>query len=103
MSEFTAVALPVEEICAYCETQPIERLSLFGSALRDELREESDIDLLVEYSPGARIGYFELAQQEIDLSQLIGRKVDLRTPYELSRLFRQDVVESARILFAKGS
>ena len=102
MSELPAVALPVEEIRAYCETQPIERLSLFGSALRNELRDESDIDLLVDYSPGARVGYFELAQQEIDLSELIGRKVDLRTPNELSRLFRRDVIESARPIYAKA-
>ncbi len=102
MSESVAIHLPLEAIRAYCETQPIERLSLFGSALRDELRDESDIDLLVNYSPGARVGYFELAQQEIDLSELIGRKVDLRTPNELSRLFRRDVVESARLIYAKA-
>ena len=90
-----------EAICAYCETQPIERLSLFGSALRGELTPDSDIDLLVEYSPGARIGYFELAQHEIDIGNLIGRQVDLRTADELNRLFRQDVVDSARQLYAR--
>lgn len=101
MSELTAVALPVEEIRSYCETQPIARLSLFGSALRGELRDESDIDLLVEYEPDARIGYFELAQHEIDLGELIGRQVDLRTAGELNRLFRQDVIDSARQLYAR--
>ena len=101
MSELTTVALPVEEIRAYCQTQPIARLSLFGSALRDELRDESDIDLLVEYEPDARIGYFELAQHEIDLGELIGRQVDLRTAGELNRLFRQDVIDSARQLYAR--
>ena len=95
--------LPLGAIRDYCATQPIERLSLFGSALRDELTPESDIDLLVEFVSDAKIGYFELAQQEIDLSELIGKKVDLRTPNELSRLFRQEIIESARLLYAKGS
>lgn len=103
MSETIEIKLPVKEIRAYCATQPIRRLSLFGSALRDELRADSDIDLLVEYLPTAKIGYFELAQQEIDLGKLIGKKVDLRTPNELSRQFRQGVVDSARLLYARGS
>ena len=103
MSENIKVNLPLDDIRAYCETQPIARLSLFGSALRDELTPESDIDLLVQYAPGAEIGYFELAQQEIDLSELIGRKVDLRTPRELSRYFRRQVLDSARLIYAQGS
>ena len=103
MRERIAIAIPEEEIRAYCRGQPIQKLSLFGSALRDELRLGSDIDLLVEYLPGAKIGYFELAQQEIDLSALIGWKVDLRTPKELNRFFRQDVLDSARLIYARGS
>lgn len=103
MSEVIQIELPLDAIRAYCATQPIKKLSLFGSALRGELREEGDIDLLVEYFPEARVGYFKLAQQEIDLSALIGRKVDLRTPSELSRFFRQDVIDAARLLYAKES
>ncbi len=103
MSETIKTILPEDKIREYCASQPIARLSLFGSALRDELTPESDIDLLVEYLPDARIGYFELAQQEIDLSELIGGEVDLRTPNELSRLFRQEVVDNARLLYARGS
>ncbi|MDE2857368.1 MAG: nucleotidyltransferase domain-containing protein [Chloroflexota bacterium] len=103
MSETTKTILPEDKIREYCATQPIRRLSVFGSALRNELTPESDIDLLVEYLPDARIGYFELAQQEIDLSELIGGKVDLRTPNELSRLFRQEVIENARLLYVRAS
>ncbi|MCY3832661.1 MAG: nucleotidyltransferase domain-containing protein [Chloroflexi bacterium] len=102
MSEQVTTDLPIEKIREYCAGQPISKLSVFRSAVRDEMTPESDIDLLVDYSPGARVGYFELAQQEIDLSELIGRKVDLRTPNELSRLFRRDVVESARPIYAKA-
>ena len=103
MSESVQIALPVDKIREYCAGQPIMRLSVFGSALRDELTPESDIDLLVEYLPEAKIGYFELAQQEIDLSELIGWKVDLRTPNELNRHFRQEVIDNARPIYAKGS
>ena len=103
MSEVIKIDLPLKEIRAYCETQPIARLSVFGSALRNELTPASDIDLLVEYLPSAKIGYFELAQQEIDLGELIGWQVDLRTPKELNRRFRQAVVDSARLLYARGS
>ncbi len=95
--------LPEDEIREYCKGKPIRRLSVFGSAARNELTPESDIDLLVEYLPEAKIGYFELAQQEIDLSALIGWKVDLRTPNELSRFFRQDVIDNARLVYEKGS
>ena len=101
MSDSVKLALPLDEIRAYCETQPIHRLSVFGSAARNELTPESDIDLLVEYQPAAKIGYFELAQQEIDLSELIGWQVDLRTPKELSRHFRQDVIDPARQPYAR--
>ena len=101
MRKHLATALPIDEIREYCAEQPIKSLAVFGSALRGELRDESDIDLLVEYEPDARIGYFELAQHEIDLGELIGRQVDLRTAGELNRLFRQDVIDSARQLYAR--
>ncbi len=101
MSEMAKADLPIDKIRAYCVEQPILRLSLFGSALRDELLPESDIDLLVEYVPGARIGYFIMAQQAIDLSEIIGRPVDLHTPKSLSRHFRQQVISSSRQLYAR--
>ncbi len=93
------IELPLDEIRAYCATKPIQRLSLFGSALRDELRAESDVDLLVEYRPGVTITLLTLAGHEIDLCELIGRKVDLRMPGELGDSFRQQVVDGARLLY----
>lgn len=103
MNHSTAIDLPLDEIRQYCETQPIARLSLFGSALRDELRPESDIDLLVEYEQDARITFFRMSRQENALGELIGWKVDLRTPQELSQYFVREVVETARLLYAKES
>ncbi len=101
MNETIKIDLPVEAIRDYCERQPIERLSVFGSALRDELTEDSDIDLLVEYRPGTTITLLTLAGHEIDLGELIGWKVDLRMPGELGKSFRQQVVASARLLYEK--
>lgn len=67
---------------------------MFGSVLRDDFRPDSDVDVLVEFEPAARVGYFEMSRMELELSELLGRRVDLRTPAELSRYFR-DRVESS--------
>jgi hypothetical protein len=86
----------LEAIREYCERHPFKRLSLVGSVLRDDFSDESDVDLLVEYVPGARVTLLDMAQQEIDLGgEIIERKVDLHTPNELSRHFRQQVIETA--------
>ena len=103
MTETNPIDLPLDEIREYCATQPIARLSLFGSALRDELRPESDIDLLVEYESGAEVGYFRHAGHELALTDIAGWKIDLRTPQELSQYFRQNVLDSARLIYEKVS
>lgn len=103
MSEKTKINLPVEAIRAYCETQPIKRLSLLGTAFDGWLRPDTDIGLLVEYAPGAPIGYFAMAQQEIDLGEIIGRRVDLRTQQEINRYCRQQLVEAAALIYEPHS
>jgi hypothetical protein len=92
------MALPIEAIADYCAQQPIWRLAVFGSALRNALGPESDIDLLVEYEPEARVNYFDMAQQEQALSLIIGRRVDLREAGELSRYFRERVLAAAQTI-----
>ena len=99
MNEVMSISLPLEDIRNYCSQQPILRLSLFGSAMRGDSTAESDIDLLVEYVPGARIGLLAMSSQQIELSQIIGRHVDLRTPQDLSRYFRQEVVNNAWLIY----
>ncbi|MCY4540721.1 MAG: nucleotidyltransferase domain-containing protein [Chloroflexi bacterium] len=98
MSLETATGLPLDAIRKYCARQPIRRLSVFGSALHGDLRSDSDIDLLVEYVAGAQVG-MAFFQHMVDLSRIIGRDVDLRTPEDLSRYFRQTVCEEARPIF----
>jgi uncharacterized protein len=81
----------------------IKKLSLFGSTLKGTARPDSDIDLLVEFEPEARPSYLDLAEIEIELGERIGgRKVDLRTAHELSRLFRDDVVREAQVQYDAG-
>ena len=84
----------------FCRRNHITRMSLFGSALRDELKPGSDIDILVEFDKDHMPGLFDIAGMEIELSEMFGRKVDLRTPAELSRYFRDEVLEKARVEYA---
>jgi hypothetical protein len=93
------IELPREAILEFCQEYPIRKLSLFGSVLRDDFRPDSDIDVLVEFEPGARVTYFDMATMEAELSDMIGHKVDLREPAELSRYFRQRVVDTAFVLY----
>jgi predicted nucleotidyltransferase len=81
----------------FCRRNHITKISLFGSALRNKLRADSDIDILVDFDPEYIPGLFELSGMEIELSEMIGRKVDLRTAEELSRYFRDEVLKKARI------
>ena len=83
-----------------CRQYKIRTLSLFGSILGEEFNAESDVDVLVEFEPDARIGYLGMSKIETELSGILGRQVDLRTAAELSRYFRSDVLASAKVLYA---
>ena len=90
--------LPLDEIQVYCARQPIRRLSVFGSALHGNMGPDSDVDLLVEYKAESQVG-LEFFQHLVDLSEIIGREVDLRTPEDLSPYFRKAVCEEAELIF----
>jgi uncharacterized protein len=97
------VELDKEQIVSFCRERHIRRLAIFGSALRSDFRSESDIDLLVEFEPDHIPGLFGIARMERELLALFeGRKVDLRTPEDLSRYFRQQVLEEAEVQYAQG-
>ena len=83
----------------FCQRHHILRLAFFGSVLRDDFGPDSDIDVLVEFEPGHTPGLITLAGMEIELSQLFGRKADLRTPAELSHYFRQEVLDTAQVQY----
>jgi predicted nucleotidyltransferase len=87
----------------YCRQHHIARLSFFGSVLRDDFGDDSDIDVLVEFEPGHTPGFLQVAQIERELSALFGnRKVDLRTFQDLSRYFRKDVLAAAEVQYAQA-
>lgn len=90
-----------EQLVVFCKRYPIQKLSLFGSILREDFTPVSDIDFLVEFLPNARVGYFEIVRMENELTDLVGRKADLRTPKELSPYFRQNVLNEAVVQYVK--
>jgi len=96
------IAIDRERIAEFCRKHHIRKLALFGSVLRDDFRPDSDVDVLVEFEPDNGPGFFGLAGMELDLSEMLGRKVDLRTPDDLSHYFRDEVVAGAVIQYAEG-
>ena len=94
-----AIEIRNERIAEFCAKHRIRRLSLFGSVMRPDFRPESDIDVLVEFEAGAAVGFFGLVRLERELSTLLGgRKIDLRTPQDLSRYFRNSIIDQAYVI-----
>ena len=95
------IDVDVEALAAFCRRHRVRHLALFGSALRDDFGPQSDIDLLVEFDPGATPGLFTIAGMEQELSTLFGgHEIDLRTYHDLSRYFRDEVQATALPLYA---
>ena len=90
-----------KNLSEFCRRHYIKKMSLFGSALIGNLGPESDIDLLVEFERGHTPGLIKLSGMEIELEEILGRKVDLRTPQDLSRYFREEVVRRAEVQYAE--
>ena len=94
------VSVSKTALAAFCQEHGIKRLAIFGSALREDFGPESDIDVLVEFEPERIPGLLGIAGMELELSELFtGRKVDLRTPEDLSPYFRQDVLATAEVQY----
>lgn len=95
------IPISPDALAAYCKRHHIRRLALFGSFAKGQRRPDSDIDLLVEFDPGYEPGLIGLAEIEIELSELLGgMRVDLRTPRDLSRYFRDEIMATAEIQYA---
>lgn len=103
MKKHIHITIPKEQIAEFCQQHHISKLALFGSALRNDFGPESDIDLLVEFEQGYTPGLFGIARMERELSVILGgRKVDLRTPEDLSRYFRDEVLHDAEVQYVQG-
>ena len=93
------IHLNIGKINKFCQRHQISKLSLFGSILREDFAENSDVDFLVVFEKNAVPGYIRLAGMELELSEIIKRKADLRTSAELSRYFRDQVEEEALTIY----
>jgi len=93
------IAVPHERIVDFCRRNHIRKLSLFGSVLTPRFGPESDVDVLVEFEPDHVPGLITLAGMEIDLSTILGRKADMRTAEDLSRYFRDEVINAALVQY----
>ena len=102
MRSKTRIFVPKERIEELCSKYHIRKLSLFGSVITPDFSPESDVDILVEFEVGYKVGLLKMAHIENELCALLGRKVDLRTPGDLSRYFRQEVMENAEVQYAQG-
>ncbi len=93
------INLPTDKVAEFCRRHRIRRLALFGSVLRNDFRSDSDVDVLVEFEKGVRVGMIRLAGIELELSKLIGRKVDLNTPGFLSKYYRDRILNEALVQY----
>jgi hypothetical protein len=96
-----SLILPQEKIREFCQRWNVAEFAVFGSALREDFSPDSDVDVLVTFSPGADVGLFDMAQMQLELEKLFGRPVDLvekaslRNPYR-----RREILKTARVVYA---
>jgi uncharacterized protein len=99
-----AIELPTERIAAFCDRWQVAEFALFGSVLRDDFRPDSDIDVLLDFSPNAKRGLTETIQMCDELEIIFDRKVDLIVKSAINRsdnwLRRQNILESAQTIYA---
>ncbi|NLF32861.1 MAG: nucleotidyltransferase family protein [Planctomycetes bacterium] len=98
----TRIDIPTRELAGFCRRNAIRRLSLFGSVLRDDFRPDSDVDVLVEFETQARVGLITLAGMEIELSRILGRRVEIHTPKGLNPQFREEVLRVAEVQYEQA-
>ena len=94
------LALDKERIASFCRERHIRRLAFFGSVLREDFGPDSDVDVLVEFEPEARVGFLALARAARELSAILGRRVDLVPQAGLKPLIRDEVLAEAEELYA---
>jgi predicted nucleotidyltransferase len=101
MTVAPGIVLPEAEIAEICRRHQVRELSIFGSATRGELRPDSDIDLLVDYFPGARPSLLDLIEMMNELSDLTGGKIDLGVKRALKPRYRDRILAEAQVIYAE--
>ena len=100
----TRFPISKSEIADFCRCHHVRKLSLFGSLLRNDFGADSDVDVLVEFEPGAKVSFFKLYDLEQELSQLLGgRRADINTPKSLSKRFRDQVLAETEVLYVDSA
>lgn len=100
MTKVGNIEVPLDEIEETCRRYHVRELAVFGSALRDDFRDDSDIDLLVEFDPDARIGLIRFYQLQFELERALRRSVDLVSKPGLHRLIRENVLQTSEVVYA---
>lgn len=96
------VLIPRDQVAAFCQRNHVRRLALFGSVLRDDFTEDSDIDILVEFEPNHPVGFLGLAGMEIELSRILGRRAEIHTVPGLNPHFRDEVLQAAETQYEQA-
>jgi predicted nucleotidyltransferase len=92
------IPIPEDEVAGFCRRHHIRRLALFGSVIRDDFEPHSDVDVLVHFEPGKAPGWEFFAMQD-ELTEILGRRVDLNTPGFLSKYYRDRVLAEAEVVY----
>jgi predicted nucleotidyltransferase len=79
----------------------IKKVSIFGSYIHGDFKSDSDVDVLIEFTPTASIGFFKLAQIQRNMANFTNREVDLLTPEAISKYFREEVINEAETIYEK--
>ncbi len=95
------ITVPMAGLVDFCRRYRVRELSLFGSILREDFRPDSDVDLLVQFRPDARVGFLTLGRMERELAAMFGRPIDLVPKRGLKPVIRDEVLASARVLYAE--
>lgn len=96
------IPIPRDQVAAFCQRNHVRRLALFGSVLRDDFTEDSDIDILVEFEPNHPVGFIGLAGMEIELSRILGRHAEIHTVPGLNPRFRDEVLQAAEVQYEQA-
>ncbi len=94
------IDIQIEELAELCRRYHVRELALFGSVLRDDFGDDSDVDVLVEYEPDARVGLYEHFDLQMELERFSGRRIDLVSKHGLNDVIRDDVLVSSQVLYA---
>lgn len=98
----TKIDIPSGEVSEFCDRNGIRKLAFFGSVVREDFTPLSDVDVLVEFESGKRVGLITLAGMEIELSEILGRRVEMHTEQGLNPYFREDVLASAEVQYEQA-